>query len=196
MLPLGRKNARRCSECDITCHANCAHLVPDFCGMSMETANMLLRDWKDINRARGGRVATQRQHTHSYSSPSQSYPSPMQESQMDHLGGDMGRLKLTGAEPPVPPKTPEFNYARPAQQSPQKDMRPTDHVMPSQMQQSASSYPPGTPASAPRPLPSGPAGRPAFPSEPIQPAAHQGRATPTYEQQDPYPHQASLYGLS
>src|ERR1700761_9104111 len=47
MLPFGRKNARRCTECDITCHANCAHLVPDFCGMSMETANQLLRDWRD-----------------------------------------------------------------------------------------------------------------------------------------------------
>ncbi|KAF9013343.1 hypothetical protein BDQ17DRAFT_1396420 [Cyathus striatus] len=52
MLPLGRKNARRCSECGITCHANCAHLVPDFCGMSMETANELLRNWRDINRQR------------------------------------------------------------------------------------------------------------------------------------------------
>lgn len=52
MLPLGRKNARKCSECDITCHAHCAHLVPDFCGMSMETANQLLRQWRDINRIR------------------------------------------------------------------------------------------------------------------------------------------------
>ena len=56
MLPLGRKNARKCSECDITCHANCAHLVPDFCGMSMETANELLRNWRDINRARGDKA--------------------------------------------------------------------------------------------------------------------------------------------
>ncbi|KZP01332.1 hypothetical protein CALVIDRAFT_532947 [Calocera viscosa TUFC12733] len=48
MLPLGRKNARKCSECDITCHATCAHLVPDFCGMSMETANALLASLRDI----------------------------------------------------------------------------------------------------------------------------------------------------
>ncbi|KAJ7712435.1 protein kinase C1 [Mycena metata] len=52
MLPLGRKNSRKCSECNITCHANCVHLVPDFCGMSMETANILLRDWRDINKSR------------------------------------------------------------------------------------------------------------------------------------------------
>src|ERR1700722_10024245 len=58
MLPLGRKNARKCTECDITCHANCAHLVPDFCGMSMETANELLRNWRDINKARGGKAGS------------------------------------------------------------------------------------------------------------------------------------------
>lgn len=52
MLPLGRQNARRCTECDITCHANC---VPDFCGMSMETANQLLRASRDINGERGGK---------------------------------------------------------------------------------------------------------------------------------------------
>ncbi|KAM5445612.1 Serine/threonine kinase [Microsporum audouinii] len=42
LLPFGRKNAKRCSECSLTCHANCAHLVPDFCGMSMEVANQIL----------------------------------------------------------------------------------------------------------------------------------------------------------
>ncbi|KAF8914920.1 kinase-like domain-containing protein [Mucidula mucida] len=51
MLPLGRKNARKCTECELTCHANCAHLVPDFCGMSMETANTLLSDWRAIKKA-------------------------------------------------------------------------------------------------------------------------------------------------
>ncbi|EJD40892.1 hypothetical protein AURDEDRAFT_115756 [Auricularia subglabra TFB-10046 SS5] len=48
MLPLGRRNAKKCSECDITCHATCAHLVPDFCGMSMQQANALLAQIKDI----------------------------------------------------------------------------------------------------------------------------------------------------
>ncbi|OGE58387.1 hypothetical protein PENARI_c001G11572 [Penicillium arizonense] len=42
LLPFGRKNAKRCSECDLTCHAHCTHLVPDFCGMSMEAANQIL----------------------------------------------------------------------------------------------------------------------------------------------------------
>lgn len=42
LLPLGRKNAKKCSECGLTCHAQCQHLVPDFCGMSMIVANEIL----------------------------------------------------------------------------------------------------------------------------------------------------------
>lgn len=42
ILPWGRKNVRKCSECGVMCHAHCTHLVPDFCGMSMEMANKIL----------------------------------------------------------------------------------------------------------------------------------------------------------
>ncbi|KAI9928275.1 hypothetical protein AWENTII_007984 [Aspergillus wentii] len=42
LLPFGRKSAKRCSECGLACHAQCTHLVPDFCGMSMEAANQIL----------------------------------------------------------------------------------------------------------------------------------------------------------
>ncbi|CAG8695674.1 27495_t:CDS:2, partial [Racocetra persica] len=38
ILPIGKKGARKCTDCGITCHAKCAHLVPDFCGMSMKRA--------------------------------------------------------------------------------------------------------------------------------------------------------------
>ncbi|KAK9244752.1 hypothetical protein V1506DRAFT_295384 [Lipomyces tetrasporus] len=51
MLPLLKKSARKCTECGLTCHADCVHLVPDFCGMSMETANtilMALRNQKPV----------------------------------------------------------------------------------------------------------------------------------------------------
>jgi classical protein kinase C/novel protein kinase C epsilon type len=30
------------AECGLTSHAHCTHLVPDFCGMSMEAANQIL----------------------------------------------------------------------------------------------------------------------------------------------------------
>ncbi|KAK5109011.1 hypothetical protein LTR62_007645 [Meristemomyces frigidus] len=46
MLPLGRKQSRKCSECKLTCHSNCVHFVPDFCGMSMEAANQILAELK------------------------------------------------------------------------------------------------------------------------------------------------------
>lgn len=52
VLPLGRKHARKCSECGVTAHTDCIHLVPDFCGMSMEMANKLLSDIKTINSSR------------------------------------------------------------------------------------------------------------------------------------------------
>lgn len=49
IMNMGRKKARRCQDCDLTAHAECVHLVPDFCGMSMEMANQLLREVKSIN---------------------------------------------------------------------------------------------------------------------------------------------------
>ncbi|KAI7270665.1 Protein kinase [Hortaea werneckii] len=53
MLPLGRRQSRKCSECKLTCHANCVHFVPDFCGMSMESANQILAELKKTKGARG-----------------------------------------------------------------------------------------------------------------------------------------------
>ncbi|CAJ0912197.1 9964_t:CDS:10, partial [Entrophospora sp. SA101] len=42
MLPIGKKGSKKCSECHITCHAKCTHLVPDFCGMPMGTASEMI----------------------------------------------------------------------------------------------------------------------------------------------------------
>lgn len=50
ILPWGKHKVRKCSECGIMCHAQCAHLVPDFCGMSMEMANQILRTIQDTQR--------------------------------------------------------------------------------------------------------------------------------------------------
>lgn len=52
ILPLGKKSARKCTECGVTCHAHCAHLVPDFCGMSMEMANQILSEIRSTKRQR------------------------------------------------------------------------------------------------------------------------------------------------
>jgi len=99
MLPFGRKNARKCTECDITCHANCAHLVPDFCGMSMETANELLRSWRDINRQKIDRqskaaFAVAQRPAHSPPPP----PLPPVDAGTNPLVLAIDKMKISGSE--------------------------------------------------------------------------------------------------
>lgn len=167
MLPLGRKNARRCTECDITCHANCAHLVPDFCGMSMETANQLLRDWRDINKARGGRTTTMGGRTQASGLSHTQVQQPYSASPGfpgDQIAAGMDRMRLTGGEqPPPPPKTPD--YYRQQQQPPIPGQQP--------MQQPPTGYPQ-------QPARPSPGSRPPFPTEPVQPQAQRPGAG--YEQ--------------
>ncbi|KAH7031150.1 AGC/PKC protein kinase [Microdochium trichocladiopsis] len=57
MLPFGKKNCRKCSECNLTAHAGCVHLVPDFCGMSMATANQILEGMR-VQRQRQQKVTS------------------------------------------------------------------------------------------------------------------------------------------
>ncbi|CDR44262.1 CYFA0S14e01442g1_1 [Cyberlindnera fabianii] len=52
ILPWGRKNVLKCSECDTMCHNSCSHLVPDFCGMTMEAANEILKTIKSTEGSR------------------------------------------------------------------------------------------------------------------------------------------------
>ncbi|KAA1101774.1 Serine/threonine kinase [Puccinia graminis f. sp. tritici] len=98
MLPLGRRQlARRCTECPITAHADCTHLVPDFCGMSMEKANRLLQEIKTAKSRQSTRMSS-----HSPLKPS---PEPPQS-----LHQDMGRLQLSNTSPPSPPAGPSSDY--------------------------------------------------------------------------------------
>ncbi|GAA5901875.1 hypothetical protein JCM6882_008697 [Rhodosporidiobolus microsporus] len=113
VLPLGRKQARKCTECGVTAHTDCMHLVPDFCGMSMEMANKLLSDMKAINvsrRAGAGKVAApgrlatapsavqQQQQIAQEAYGGQHTPvaayDPRQ--QQEQLAGDVGRMNLVG----------------------------------------------------------------------------------------------------
>ncbi|KAF8158221.1 hypothetical protein B0H34DRAFT_707913 [Crassisporium funariophilum] len=171
MLPLGRKNSRKCSECDITCHANCAHLVPDFCGMSMETANELLRNWRDINRARGdkGPKPTMRQytdHTHT-TSPS-----------LDSTMVAMDRMKLTTSPEATSPPT-EL-YGRPTS-LPTADRYPSDPRYYQQQQPQAPPY-----AQQPLPVSRPPPGaRVPIPPGYPQDGPMQGRTSGAYDVASP-----------
>jgi serine/threonine protein kinase len=83
MLPLGRKQTKKCSECKLTCHASCVHLVPDFCGMSMESANQILAELR-VARQKGppktmtGRLADKSLRPPSNAAPNR--PTPPQSS--------------------------------------------------------------------------------------------------------------------
>ena len=132
MLPFGRKNARKCSECDITCHANCAHLVPDFCGMSMETASELVRNLRDINSRRKAR------------------PYPSETTSPQTLEARMGNLNMGAPQlPPAPPsKQPEVDqYGRPFSpgqyggSDPYYQQQPPQQPLPPMQQQAQVPYP-------------------------------------------------------
>ncbi|PWN28321.1 hypothetical protein BDZ90DRAFT_250760 [Jaminaea rosea] len=105
ILPLGRKNARKCSECDITCHSDCAHLVPDFCGMSMEMANQLLSDIETINRVKHS--AKQQQAFQ------QQAPSQQQQQQQQAM--------LPPRQQQMPPQLPLPGFQQPQQQQGRND---------------------------------------------------------------------------
>lgn len=49
MLPLGKRQSRKCSECKLTCHSNCVHFVPDFCGMPAENVAVILEGIRNAN---------------------------------------------------------------------------------------------------------------------------------------------------
>ncbi|RKP32768.1 kinase-like protein [Metschnikowia bicuspidata] len=62
ILPWGRKNVRKCSECGVMCHAQCTHLVPDFCGMSMEMANKILTTIKSTKNVKMDQPASHKRN--------------------------------------------------------------------------------------------------------------------------------------
>lgn len=165
MLPLGRKNARKCSECNITCHANCAHLVPDFCGMSMETANQLLRAWGDIDKARGAR--TSQAPRPSPQPPSNQYQTPPHHGQQEDLSQSMNRMRLGSMDSVSSPVASEYSYGRPVQP------QPSLQIPESRRSQQLPSIPSAqaSPVQSVRPLPGG---KQPFPTGPVPRPAQPG----------------------
>ena len=167
MLPLGRKNARRCTECDITCHANCAHLVPDFCGMSMETANMLLKEAREVSRRKEEQKRRQTAQPAPRTSPQQQYLPPPPEV----LPPTDQMANMTMAEIPQQQSMGDYGYMR---QSPAVEQPPIDPRMqgmpPGQYPQQPAAGRPGRPPMAPP-----------FPTEPHQPYPGRPGAPPAYD---------------
>ncbi|KAK7469411.1 Serine/threonine kinase [Stygiomarasmius scandens] len=168
MLPLGRKNARKCSECDITCHANCAHLVPDFCGMSMETANTLLSDMRAINKVRASRP-----HQETIQPPPPDAQLGMDRLHINEPDHDpFGRQQpypLPAAQPGGYPPDPRY-YQQPPPHQPPAAARPPPGArvpVPPAYPQEPQQRPPSAPYDQPGAYPGPPRGAP-------QPPAKQG----------------------
>ncbi|KAH6615116.1 protein kinase C [Boeremia exigua] len=83
VLPLGRKQTKKCAECGLTCHAHCVHFVPDFCGMSMEVANQILME---IKRTRRGQSTSGSNMTNRTLRPQP--PKPLPTPQSPQSGGE------------------------------------------------------------------------------------------------------------
>ncbi|SAL99009.1 hypothetical protein [Absidia glauca] len=110
MLSLGSRSAKKCSECGITCHIKCAHLVPDFCGLSMEMANQMLAEIKAAKRKTGdgstkatATLANQlsQMQIHGGDSPS---PSPSTSATTKPYAPIPNTASSSGQSPPLPPK--------------------------------------------------------------------------------------------
>lgn len=130
--------------------------------MSMETANQLLRDWRDINRARGGRTAAvARPVTQMHTPQTQAPPLPPVDVPITQ---SVERIHLTGAVDVAP--TEPYGRRTPTQDG--VDLR--------YHQQPPSSVPPRPPPGARVPVP------PAYPNEPLLPPV--APAPTGYEQED------------
>ncbi|KAF2833170.1 hypothetical protein CC86DRAFT_5850 [Ophiobolus disseminans] len=115
ILPLGRKQTKKCTECDLTCHAHCVHFVPDFCGMSMEVANQILMEIKRTRRGQSasGTTSNMSQRTLRQPQPAKPLP-PTQQQYAPPPGQDDPNRYSYGKDqptspPPGPPRQPSYN---------------------------------------------------------------------------------------
>ena len=204
MLPLGRKNARKCSECGITCHANCAHLVPDFCGMSMETANQLLAEIQKVKSSRtaGGRppqpTRPQKAPMHmEHITPQPGYMQPPSEPQpqMDGLRTSVDNMRL-GMDQQQ--QMEYYGRQTPGQQPPDRfeSHYVTQPLPPGKL---TYPYPPEGPSPSVPPIPPGalpPGARVPAPMPYAEPPIHPASGRPSYDRpgppaQEPYGYQVS-----
>ncbi|KAF8517369.1 hypothetical protein BU17DRAFT_49890 [Hysterangium stoloniferum] len=177
MLPLGRKNARKCSECDLTCHASCAHLVPDFCGMSMETANTLLAQWRTIDSNRRAQRPPQPQIQ-------------VVDARMDQVTSQLDQARISPSDrrqepkPELPPLPPAYQIPAPPQ-APPPGQYPDRFPQPSQQM-----HPYQPPPLGQVPVQRPPGTRTSLPQGPAQPSTlYPQDAQPVIPQPAPYPTQ-------
>jgi len=133
MLPFGRKNSVKCSECSITCHQTCSHLVPDFCGMTMEMANILLKNLRDIKTTQVHKkpitsatssVSTLPLYQGPPSQQGQTLDRPVQPQQSQALPPQQQQAPPRPAPPPGAYSPADNRYAAPGAQQPTQPQYP------------------------------------------------------------------------
>ncbi|CAO3629359.1 unnamed protein product [Cunninghamella blakesleeana] len=95
ILPLGSKSTKKCSECGITCHIKCAHLVPDFCGLSMEMANQMLAEIKAAKRRTGDGSSSTLNPPPALIKPSTS--SKTDDARVDDISKQISQIQVTAS---------------------------------------------------------------------------------------------------
>ncbi|CAO3622555.1 unnamed protein product [Cunninghamella blakesleeana] len=95
MLSLGFRGAHKCSECNIICHKKCTKFVPDFCGMSVEVASLMLNEMRAANHRRSQIVDVSKLSSElSSSSPTSTSPTLEQQIQL-YKNGHMNHSATT-----------------------------------------------------------------------------------------------------
>lgn len=149
MLPFGRKNGVKCSECSLTCHQSCSHLVPDFCGMTMEMANELLSKLQSIKSMQGAKKHQAKPSSSGLplpptQPPIQVTPPPAQQQQQTPSTPRPSYTPPERVKPSPSPSQQSYNdYRPPAQQQPQQPQQ-------SQPQPSPQQRPPPSPSGSHR----------------------------------------------
>ncbi|GAB5590900.1 Serine/threonine kinase [Umbelopsis nana] len=101
MLPIGMRGSKKCTECGISCHSKCAHLVPDFCGMSMEMANQMLQEMRAANKRKTPQGSTNKANASSWDRPT-STGSTSSTADVTNLMGKMYMDDEQALPPPSP----------------------------------------------------------------------------------------------
>src|SRR5579862_8647828 len=170
-------------ECNLTCHAQCSHLVPDFCGMSMEVANQILSEIRTTKRRQTSTVSsmTQRQLRPTSARPT---PPPGQTSISSTPDQYSQYQTLDPRRSSAPPDRP---YEQPS-----RSQQPYPVTSGASVEAAKASYAPQSPIPQSRPLP-GERTQSSQSAQAAAAAALTGKRTPSQKGPTPYQRSSTDY---
>lgn len=174
ILPFGKKNCRKCAECGLTCHAQCVHLVPDFCGMSMAVANQILEGIR-VQKQRQAKATSMSERT---LRPGKTSPTGTHSPSPSYSGSTSGYVQASS------PEATEAAKAMYASQPPTQRPPGPDRTSSSSAAAAAASAAMSAPGQAPRPAQGGPYGYDQPPEDPYAQGGYGGSQQRKYNPQD------------